>query len=866
MPHTRPQPLPLDVALQQAVAHHQAGRLQEAEQLYRAILRAEPNDPDANHNLGLLARQVGQHAASLPYLNAALTANPAHEQFLQSYVDALLATGHPQEAMNALDGVVRQGIENAATRALRQRIESAARGVQQAADANAPGTSHQLQAEISELGKMFNACQFPEMESHARLLIDHYPDVGFLWKGLCVALLSQGKDAVLPAQKAAQLLSGDAECHYNLGNALKDLGRLEEAVAAFQAALEINPRFALAHNNLGLALADLGHWVGASESWQRAVQINPALHDAHNNLGNALKELGDLDGAVASYLRVLALKPDSAEAHCNLGVAQISLRHTEQAIASFSRALALRADLAEAHNNMGIALAELGRAEDAETNIRQALRIRPGYAEAHINLGNVFGNIRRFRDAEQCYRRALELSPGHDYLFGSWLHAKLKICDWDGLDRELARLGDKIERGERASTPFPLLSMLRSRVLHRKASEIWVKANWARDNPRPVVERQPRREKIRIGYFSGDFRDHATAYLIAGLFERHDKSRFELTAFSFGPDTKDATRTRIAAAFDRFCDVRDMPDGDVAALSKRLEIDIATDLSGFTHGSRPGIFSLRAAPIQVNYLGYPGTMAAPFIDYLIADQTLIPAAHRADHTEKIVYLPHCYQANDSKRIISEKRFTRSELDLPQDGFVFCCFNNNYKIMPSTFDGWMRILRKADRSVLWLFEDNETAAANLRREAELRGVVGERLIFARRMALPEHLARHRLADLFLDTLPYNAHTTASDALWAGLPVLTCIGETFAGRVGASLLKAVGLPELISSTPERYEALAIELAGNPDGLSEIKRKLADNRLSTPLFDTRLFTRHIEAAYAAMHARHMANLAPEHIHVQP
>ena len=323
-------------------------------------------------------------------------------------------------------------------------------------------------------------------------------------------------------------------------------------------------------------------------------------------------------------------------------------------------------------------------------------------------------------------------------------------------------------------------------------------------------------------------------------------------------------RQRLASAFDRFIDTRDRSDREVALLARELGIDIAVDLKGFTQEGRTPIFAHGAAPIQVSYLGYPGTMGADYIDYLIADPTLIPAAHRADYAEKVVYLPDCYQPNDTRRRISDRIFTRAELGLPENAFVFCCFNNNYKITPGVFDSWMRILKAVPGSVLWLFEGNAAAASNLRQEAGRRGVEAARLVFAPLMELSGHLSRHRQADLFLDTLPYNAHTTASDALWAGLPVLTRIGETFAGRVAASLLNAIGLPELIVDSTAAYESQAIALALTPGALDAIRRKLAANRFATPLFDIASYTRHLEAAYAAMHERYRAGLPPDHIHV--
>jgi predicted O-linked N-acetylglucosamine transferase (SPINDLY family) len=373
----------------------------------------------------------------------------------------------------------------------------------------------------------------------------------------------------------------------------------------------------------------------------------------------------------------------------------------------------------------------------------------------------------------------------------------------------------------------------------------------------------PRRQKIRIGYFSADFKNHPVAFLIAELFELHDRRQFELVGFSFVM-ANDEMRKRLVKSFDQFIEVGRKSDIEVAQLCRSFDVDIAVDLTGLTQDARTGIFAHRAAPIQVNYLGYPGTMGAEYIDYIIADKILISPEFQSCYSEKVVYLPNSYQVNDRKRVISEKIFTRQELGLPVNGFVFCCFNNNYKILPQTFEGWMRTLKSVEDSVLWLLQDNLWAAQNLKKEAQNQGIDAQRLVFAERMPLPDHLARHRLADLFLDTFPYNAHTTTSDALWAGLPVLTLIGQSFASRVAASLLNTIGLPELIANTQEEYEALAIELALNTKRLADIKLKLAKNRLSTPLFNTPLFTKNLEAAYIQMYERHHSGLEPDHISI--
>ncbi len=414
------------------------------------------------------------------------------------------------------------------------------------------------------------------------------------------------------------------------------------------------------------------------------------------------------------------------------------------------------------------------------------------------------------------------------------------------------------------STPFALLALSNSPKLQLDASRIYANARHPLNLTLPDITKRRRHDKISVGYFRQSFASNRIAVLAAGLFENHDRSRFQFTAFSFKPNTIDYREQRIIGTFDNFMNVCGHSDKDVASLARALEIDIAVDLTGYTEDCRPGIFSMRAAPIQVSYLGYPGTMGTSYFDYLIADPTLIPVAHRKYYAEKIAYLPDTYQPNDVTRRVSNDRLTRFDVGLPKDGFVFCCFNNNYKFTPTVFDSWMRILKEVDSSVLWLFEGNVAAGGNLRREAAIRGVNPERLIFAKPIPLPDHLGRQRLADLFLDTLPYNAHTTASDALWAGLPVLTKVGETFAGRVTASLLNAIDLPELITTTTEAYEELAIRLAKDPQELAIARRKLADNRLTTALFNIQDFSKHIEAAYSEMYERYHAGLPPEHIHV--
>ena len=639
----------------------------------------------------------------------------------------------------------------------------------------------------------------------------------------------------------------------------------KRAVDLIGQALEIDPNVSAAYCNHGNALQELKQYHAALRNYDKAIALNPNYADAYNNRGNALSNLKQYASALQSYDRAIALKPDHPDFHYHRGIALRELKQYVAALQSYERAIALNPKFAEAYNHRGIVLRMLNRHDAALLSYDKAIGLNPDYAEAHSNRGKVLQTIGQYEEAMSSYGKALSLKPHLDFLYGTWLHTKLLISNWKDVDNAIAKMVESIERGESSASPFAVLGMSHSPAIQRKAAEIFVRKAQP-DYVLPQLSSLTKRDKIHIGYFSAHFYNHATSYLIAELIERHDKSRFELSALSFGPRTADEMQLRLSASADRFIDVSLQSDREVAMLARNLQIDIAVDLNGLTQDNRFGIFALRAAPVQVNYLAYAGTMGADCIDYLIANSTLIREMDQQYYVEKIVYLPDSYQVSDSTRRIAGRQFTRIELGLPPTGFVFCCFNSSHKILPEVFDSWMHIMRQVEDSALWLLREDEATARNLRQEAEARGVSASRLIFAERMPLAEHLARHRLADLFLDTLPFNAHTTASDALWSGLPLLTRIGDTFAGRVGASLLRAIDLPELITSTRNEYEELAIALATNPSRHAQIRQKLERNRLTTPLFNTSMITRYIEDAYVLMYERQRQGLRPTNLWPRP
>ncbi len=643
-------------------------------------------------------------------------------------------------------------------------------------------------------------------------------------------------------------------------------GRAEYSAAAdwCRQALALAPELPEAWYNLGVALAGLGQRAEAIAALRRAAARTGDSAEAQNDIGLQLVELGAPDDGERCLERTLALAPHYAFAHSNLGKLRARQKRFDDAERAFRRAIELQPDLAAAYVNLGGALNGKHDYVAAEAATRKAIELDPRSPDAWRNRANALAGLKDYAGAAECGERCLALDPNAKFMLGATAHNRMKVCDWSRFEADVARIADATAQGRKASYPFPVLGLTADPAIQRRAAELYAADEFPRVDDLGPLAPPSRRERIRIGYYSADFRNHAVSILMAEVLERHDRERFEVFGFAFGRESDDEMRQRVRAACDAFVDARTMSDRAVAALSRERGIDIAIDLGGYTEDCRMGIFALRAAPIQASYLGYLGTSGAPYIDYLIADATIVPPESRRHYTEKIVCLPS-YQANDSKRRIAARTFGRDELGLPPEGFVFCNFCQPYKITPTVFDAWMRILTRVEESALLLYDDNAAASGNLRDEAERRGVDPRRLVFAARVAAPEYLARYRVADLFLDTFPYNGGTTASDALWAGLPVLTWQGGSFASRVAASLLTAVGLPELVATSGERYETLAVEIARSGSRSRELKDALARNRHAMPLFDTPRFTRHLEAAYATMHERQRAGAQPDHIDVE-
>jgi predicted O-linked N-acetylglucosamine transferase (SPINDLY family) len=653
--------------------------------------------------------------------------------------------------------------------------------------------------------------------------------------------------------------------HNALGCGLFNTKQYQEAIFNFNKALILKPDYTDAYFNLGKTQRALGHYKDAIVSYSKCINLDKSYADAYNNRGTIyLENLKNYENAVTNFQQFLTLAPESFQGFYNLGNALKQLERYEEALLSYSRAIHLKPDYAEAYFNQGLTFGELGRHEDALLSYSRAIHLKPDYAEAYYNQGLTFSELRCYDDALASYGLAIQLKPKMDYLLGNLMHTKMLLCDWANFYSLVNQLTESLVNKEIVTTPFVTLALIDNPELQKQSAEIFINENHPLSNQLPKIFKCKKNQKIRIGYFSADFRNHPVSYLTAELFELHNRDQFEIIAFSFALDTQDPIRKRLKKGFDKFIDVRDKSNTQIASLAREMGIDIAVDLGGHTRDSRLDIFAMRAAPIQISYIGYLGTIGAQYFDYLMADQFLIPQDKKESYSEKIAYLPS-YQVNDSKQMISKNLFTRTEIGLPENAFVFCCFNNTYKITPSTFDSWMRILNEVNGSVLLLLDANETAKNNLKKEATVRGVDANRLIFGKPLPLPEYIARYRIANLFLDTLPYNAGTTASDALRVGLPVLTQMGGSFASRMGASILNAVGLPDLITTSPKEYESLAIKLATHPDQLEEIRSRLFGNLSTSPLYNTKLFAHHIELAYQEMYKRNQEELPPDHIYIE-
>ena len=653
-----------------------------------------------------------------------------------------------------------------------------------------------------------------------------------------------------------------------INQALQSLsaGNLKTAELYLNQALKLNPKNTHALRFLGVIAAQQDQWEKALDFFRRSIKADPKNAIAYSNLGNVFLELEKYKEAIANYDKAIALDPKYAEAWSNKGNALTKLKKFESALKAYSTALLTNPNYTEAWSNKGACLGAMQLFDEAIAHVSKGIEINPNYSSAWLNLGQIYGDMGQHEQSLQSYEKALQKNPSADFLEGLTLYLKALIGDWATYQEDINSLLVNVTEGKKATPPLAFLSFIDSPKDQLKVAQIWAKNESPTINTLAAITKY-QNQKIKIAYFSADFRDHPVSYLTAELFELHNRNRFEIYGFSTRKAEASPIRTRLISSFDHFIEVDDLSDKEVAVLARQLQIDIAIDLGGHTQHARTGIFAHRAAPIQVNYLGFAGTMGATYIDYIIADKIVIPAEFSECYTEKKVYLPHSYMVDDSKRQPANKKNFRAEFGLPEDGVIFCCFNNSYKFNPTRVASFAKILIGVPNSVIWVTGNNPSFRKNLIAEFAKNGIPNSRIIFADPIAaMEDHLARYQLADLFLDTSPYNAHTTALDSLKGGTPIVSLIGKSFASRVGASLLTTVGLPELIVQSEEEFIALSIKLGKDPHALQLLKEKLSNNLKITPLFDTNLFCKHLEIGYQAMHQKHLENLPPSDIYINP
>lgn len=682
---------------------------------------------------------------------------------------------------------------------------------------------------------------------------------------LAVIYASQGEHhlAISFYSKASELNPNDPYLLSNWGSSYIELNLNSEALVLLKRAVDLDPHFPEFLYNLANCHSGLGDFQSAISLYKRAIELDPAHHQAHNNLGKALFDLNQFDEATIHFHKALEIFCDSPSYLMNYANTLNRLNQFDKAIIYLDKALTLNPNLAEAWLYKGNSFLGMNLTIKAINYYDKAAGINPNYVEALLNKAAALQDLKNYYDAAISFKKALDLNQNADWALGNYVFSKMKMADWSNLENEIDTISNQIRAGKNSVHPFAYLAMLDDPQLQLQCAKIYSNFNYSVANKSFQLAGQ-KDHKVRVGYYSADFNNHAVSFLTVELFELHDRNLFEIIAFSFKKSDGSPIRKRLEIAFDQFLDVSSLSDSEITTLSHDLSIDIAVDLSGFTAGSRPAIFANRVAPIQISYIGYLGTMGSPFIDYLIADASLIPTNSQKFYSEKIIYIP-CYQVNDRQRSSGNKSLSREQYGLPNDSFVYCCFCDSYKISPFIFDSWMRILHAVPDSVLFLNEDNKWVVDNLKHEAELRGISTERLIFSPRIPVDDYLARYRACDLFLDTTPYNAGTTASDALWMGLPLLTLSGQSFASRMATSILNSIGLSDLIVSSTDQYELLAIDLGRHPDAIQCIKKRLAENQPASPLFDSPTFASNIESAFMRAYDQYRYGAPLDHIYIK-
>ena len=829
-------------ALSKGVELHNSGQFDLAKELYASVINLVPRHADANHNTGVIEMDAGSISLALPHLRIALEEDGSNAQYWISYIDALIRHEAIDEARNILFLAKQKGAEGEDFDQLGRRINELDGAVLEAKRDNINGLFNKYNIlDTLKLGQALKLAKKNSKENSPKEaqqiyndILDRFPKNKKAIKELNALDVYLSKKFSDPSQDELQVLT---ELYNNK--------KMQQAFDQAMQLINVFPNSLKLYNIIGAINVGLGNLDDAEVALRKALILDPRNGETYNNIGIVLKDQGEPEEAIKAFNQALFIKPDYATAYLNMGNTYKDNSKLDDAIDNYKKALALEPEYFQALNNMANVFREQGKAEEAIDAYNQILTISPDFAEAHFNMGVTLGEHGSLEKAIEALVMALAINPDFQIARAHKLHYQAQTCDWGAIRSEKNSLS-KIGTDTQAVPAFTLMSFEDAPNIHLKRSKLFSKVNY----PQKVIPLPSRPIKapsrLRIGYFSSDFENHPVTYLITKMLALHNREEFEIFAYSFGASEGGPWRQKVVDAVDVFKEVKNMSDREISILARRDKIDIAVNLNGYTQGHRTGIFAFRAAPIQILYLGVTATMGTDFIDYIIADSVCIPKGMSNHFTENIIYLPNCFMGNDNTLLPSDRKVTRSECGLPEDRFVFCCFNNTYKISSDEFDIWMRVLNQVEGSVLWMTKPNIWAQKNLVKEAQERGVDGARLIFAEQLPFREHLTRQKLADLFVDTFNNTAGATGSAALWAGLPIVSKIGKGFPARNSASLLSALGLDELITKTEDEYEELILFLATNSARLHNIKQKLEANRLSQPLFDTALFTKNLENSF--------------------
>ncbi|AAZ58723.1 TPR repeat [Prochlorococcus marinus str. NATL2A] len=835
-----------DQIINQAFKFHSQGNIKEAAKNYQYFINQGFSDHMVFSNYGAILRDLGNLQDAELYTRKAIKINPNYALAYSNLGNVLKDLGKSQDAElsyrkaiqinpNYADAHYNLGIILKELGNLQDAELSYRKAIQ--INPNYADAYSNLGNVLKDLDNLQDA------ELSYRKAIQINPSYADAYSNLGNVLKDLGnlQDAELSYRKAIQINPDYAEAHFNLGNLLKDLGKLQDAELSYRKAIQIKSDYAEAHYNLGIILKDLGNLQDAEFYNRKAIQIKPDYAEAHFNLGIILKDLGNLQDAEFSYRQAIQIKPDYADAYSNLGNVLKDLGKLKDAELSYRKAIQIKPDYAEVYSNLGNVLKDLGNLQDAEFSYRKAIQIKPDYADAYSNLGNILKELSNFTDAINQFKDALKLNNELTSAQTGLMSTQGNICDWSDEETHnkwLKSLGIK----GKAINPWGLLSLEDNPLNHLKRSKKFYKEKYVRATQ--YIKPSPK-SLIHIGYFSADFRTHPVMQLIAPLLELHDKYRFKIYLYSFAPKEDEYTE-RAKKSGCIFRNIKNLNDIEAVELARSDQLDIAVDLMGYTRHNRMPIFSYRVAPIQINYLGYIGSIGSDTIDYIIADKITIPREYEKFYSEKVIRMPNCFICDDHKKEITKESISRKDFNLPDQGFIFTCFNNNYKITKKEFNIWMNLLRKVEGSVLWLYKSNQLSMNNLYKEASKRKIDRDRIIFAEKLPMSKHLARHSLGDLALDTFNCNGGKTTCDALLAGLPLLTKIGQSFTARMSASLLTSLGLPELITYSESEYEDKALYIASNSEEIIRLKSKLNKSKETSPLFNSKLFTQDLENIY--------------------